>query len=252
MPDERPAEPKSFWATLPGLLTAVGATCGGIATLVTALYSAGVLGKREPEVKGATAPAPPAVSATQDRSAAELAEVRRKLDESIRAKQQAEEARSRADAEAARLRSEQAARSATASRSTSGTSAATSASQPAPSPGSARAPSTYEGAPTSDAIVSYRVLSADGEEMDVEVAFSYDPRVHGDRGIYAGVHLLYQGTIITGYKPSVAPWQRGKAVIRVVVRTPRGRQSDEIEAFLYASGQKPFLVRRFPFVKTFD
>jgi hypothetical protein len=37
---------KSFWSTIPGILTAFGGIIGSIAALVTALYTAGVLGHK--------------------------------------------------------------------------------------------------------------------------------------------------------------------------------------------------------------
>jgi hypothetical protein len=210
-------------------------------------------------------------------SRAELEETKRRLDEATRARQQADVARARADAEAARLRQAQATAAAEAKRmaeleavrkkAEDAEAARVSAEaelarlrreaaarSPAPSggrPSTDPVPSapSYENAPTRDAVTSFRVISTSGEEMDIEIAFSFDPRVHGDR-VLAGVHLRYQGTIITGYKPTTASWQRGKSVVRIVVRTARGRQSDELEVFLYKSGEKPFLSRRFPFAFT--
>jgi|WetSurMetagenome_2_1015567.scaffolds.fasta_scaffold289547_2 hypothetical protein len=43
-PDPNPSGAKSFWSTLPGVLTAVGGIIAGTAALLTALVSAGVLG----------------------------------------------------------------------------------------------------------------------------------------------------------------------------------------------------------------
>ena len=37
---------KSFWATLPGILTAIGGTIGATAALITALYTVGVIGSK--------------------------------------------------------------------------------------------------------------------------------------------------------------------------------------------------------------
>ena len=45
-PESNPTDTKSFWSTLPGVLTAVGGLIAGIAALLTALVSAGVLGGR--------------------------------------------------------------------------------------------------------------------------------------------------------------------------------------------------------------
>jgi hypothetical protein len=47
-PATKPPEHKSFWATLPGLLTAVGGIIAAIGTLITALVAAGVLGANKP------------------------------------------------------------------------------------------------------------------------------------------------------------------------------------------------------------
>lgn len=41
-PPSTPAEKRSFWSTLPGIMTAVGGVIGAIAALITALASAGV------------------------------------------------------------------------------------------------------------------------------------------------------------------------------------------------------------------
>jgi hypothetical protein len=43
-PESNPSGAKSFWSTLPGVLTAVGGIIAGTAALLTALVSAGVLG----------------------------------------------------------------------------------------------------------------------------------------------------------------------------------------------------------------
>ncbi len=53
MQSDRPSKPRSFWTTLPGLFTAAGAFLGSVATLITALYSAGLLG---PPKSSSTAP----------------------------------------------------------------------------------------------------------------------------------------------------------------------------------------------------
>ena len=57
-PDPDPAGAKSFWTTLPGVLTAVGGIIAGTAALLTALVSAGVVGGKP------TPPPLPAVAAT--------------------------------------------------------------------------------------------------------------------------------------------------------------------------------------------
>lgn len=40
------AEEQSFWTTVPGILTGIGGVIGAGAALVTALYSAGIIGNR--------------------------------------------------------------------------------------------------------------------------------------------------------------------------------------------------------------
>jgi hypothetical protein len=45
-PESNPSGAKSFWSTLPGVLTAVGGIIAGTAALLTALVSAGVLGDK--------------------------------------------------------------------------------------------------------------------------------------------------------------------------------------------------------------
>ncbi len=69
----KPPEHKSFWATVPGLLTAVGGMVAAIGTLITALVAAGVLGANKPTptvvpnatpVAAVTAPLTPAPVAT--------------------------------------------------------------------------------------------------------------------------------------------------------------------------------------------
>ena len=57
-PESNPSGAKSFWSTLPGVLTAVGGIIAGTAALLTALVSAGVVGPKP------TPPPPPAATAT--------------------------------------------------------------------------------------------------------------------------------------------------------------------------------------------
>jgi hypothetical protein len=56
-PEPKSPEPKSFWSTFPGLLTAIGGIIAATAALLTALVSAGVIGNEKPT------PAPPPVTA---------------------------------------------------------------------------------------------------------------------------------------------------------------------------------------------
>ena len=64
-PESNPPSSQSFWTTLPGVLTAVGGLIAGIAALLTALVSAGVLGgKPTPSpVPVVVATAPPTATA---------------------------------------------------------------------------------------------------------------------------------------------------------------------------------------------
>jgi hypothetical protein len=57
-PESNPSSAKSFWSTLPGVLTAVGGIIAGTAALLTALVSAGVIGDKP------TPPFLPIVTAT--------------------------------------------------------------------------------------------------------------------------------------------------------------------------------------------
>ena len=57
-PESNASGVKSFWSTLPGVLTAVGGIIAGTAALLTALVSAGVVGGKP------TPPPPPAATAT--------------------------------------------------------------------------------------------------------------------------------------------------------------------------------------------
>jgi hypothetical protein len=65
MTDPKP----SFWSTLPGILTAVAAVLGAIATLLTAMYSSGLLGNKAP-----TSPATSTVVPHAETAAATAAE----------------------------------------------------------------------------------------------------------------------------------------------------------------------------------
>jgi hypothetical protein len=54
---------KSFWETVPGILTAIGGTIGAVAALLTALYTTGIIGNR-----GAPANTPSPVATVQSLS----------------------------------------------------------------------------------------------------------------------------------------------------------------------------------------
>ncbi len=64
MPDapsgQKPAEQRSFWATLPGIMTAVGGVIGAIAALISALAAAGVFARPATP----TPPPSPTITAT--------------------------------------------------------------------------------------------------------------------------------------------------------------------------------------------
>ena len=64
-PESNPPSSRSFWTTLPGVLTAVGGLIAGIAALLTALVSAGALGGRPTPIPApiAVATAPPTAGA---------------------------------------------------------------------------------------------------------------------------------------------------------------------------------------------
>ncbi len=62
-PESNPSGAKSFWSTLPGLLTAVGGIIAGAAALLTALVSAGVLGDKPAPTPLPVATAAPATAA---------------------------------------------------------------------------------------------------------------------------------------------------------------------------------------------
>lgn len=52
------SEETSFWKTAPGVLTALSGLLGSIAALLTALYTTGFIGGKEPKPKEPDAPAP--------------------------------------------------------------------------------------------------------------------------------------------------------------------------------------------------
>ncbi len=62
-PNAKPPEHKSFWSTLPGILTAAGGVIAAVGTLITALATAGVLNREKPTVVPTATPIP-AITAT--------------------------------------------------------------------------------------------------------------------------------------------------------------------------------------------
>ena len=62
-PNAKPAERKSFWSTLPGMLTAVGGVIAAAGALITALATAGVLSRPTPTIIPTATPMP-AITAT--------------------------------------------------------------------------------------------------------------------------------------------------------------------------------------------
>jgi hypothetical protein len=69
------AERKSFWETLPGILTAIGGTIVAIATLLTALYTTGVIGNRKEPVSSLVVQSPSPAVSTMPASSTVKAEV---------------------------------------------------------------------------------------------------------------------------------------------------------------------------------
>jgi acyl-coenzyme A thioesterase PaaI-like protein len=101
-----------------------------------------------------------------------------------------------------------------------------------------------------DTILDYRV-AVSGTEVTIKVLYSFDPARKGP--IYASASLLYQGKRIAVPRDRAQSLteSKGTAQIPLVVRTNLGRQSDEIEIVLL-EGKDRFVIRRFPFVRSFD
>lgn len=275
--DRTPERKPSFWSTLPGVLTALGTAVGAAATLMTTLYSVGVIGAAKPKATAAEVVTAAASSAAHP----ELEEAKKKIEKLARQKQTAEEARARAEAEAARVRREQAAAAAkeleakkqaeleaarqrTEEAETARlraeaeaehlrreqTAAAARARMAALQEQNVARAEPRGGPPRlRNAIRGFRVVGSRGAELLIEVDYSYDPS-HGGP-IVAGAMLRYQGRPISGYRPMPVTQEAGTARIPVVVRGPLGRQSDELEIFLL-QGPRKLVARTFPFVRTFE
>jgi hypothetical protein len=115
----------------------------------------------------------------------------------------------------------------------------------APSPGGAPTPPS-----ALDAIQDYKA-SVSGNEVTVEVFYSYDSARRGP--IYAVVSLLYQGKRIAAprEKPQILTQPAGSVRTPLLVRPNVGRQSDELEVVLFDDKAR-IASRRFPFARTFD
>jgi len=108
---------KSFWETLPGIITALAALLGGVAAVIAALNGGGKEGAAKTDAPSAAQAAPvktplPAVDDAAQRAAAE--EIKRAKAETEAAK--AELARVKAEAAAAKVRAEEAERRVAAAR----------------------------------------------------------------------------------------------------------------------------------------
>jgi len=264
MGEDPPTQQKgSFWLSLPGILTASATALGAVTALVTALYTAGIVGQPKPDAKSTPPPVTQVPASTQPaaeessqkiddarqqeqtaaealrKSKAEAEQLRRELTVT---KQKEAEARKLAELEAAKRRAEEAERARVAAeaelerlkreRETS-----RSATQDAV----VRAP---------DAILDYKA-GVSGTDVTVEVLYTFDRARKGP--VYAIASLLYQGKRIAGLtdKPQPLAQPKGTARIRLTVRTDLGRQSDELEVYL-VEGKDRLTARRFPFARTFD
>ncbi|WP_417915306.1 formylglycine-generating enzyme family protein [Candidatus Electronema sp. JM] len=96
---------KSFWETLPGIITAIAALITAIAALVAAMNSGSKDGAAKPDASAAAAPPQSSAPPANDEAARRAAELERKLSETAAAKAKAE-----ADALAAKARAEEAER----------------------------------------------------------------------------------------------------------------------------------------------
>ncbi len=243
MGEDPPTEAKkSFWSSLPGILTAGATALGAVTALVTALYSAGIIGQPKPDAKQtpppATAPATPQREAAEEtrqqkmdeaRKLAELEAVKRKAEE-------AERARLKAEVELERLKRERDA--AAGGRQTS-----------VPQREATRpAPSEDQGG-RRDAILAFRVVRIWKNELTIDVDYAFDRSRSGS--LIAGASLLFQGKPISGYKLSPVSQPQGTARVQLIVRTQLGKQSDQLEIFLRQDSDR-VVIRRFPFSRTFE
>lgn len=156
-----------------------------------------------------------AAKETAERAQAELAEARRKA-------QEAEALRAKLEAEMERRRTAQ---------------------LPSAPPEPPRLPPALRGA-----ILGYRVLHISNTEMVIEVQYTADRSRAGS--LLAGATLRYRGRPISGYRPAAIVEERGGVRIPLTVRTELGRESDELEVFLYREREK-VAARTFPFPRTF-
>jgi colicin import membrane protein len=268
---------KSFWSTLPGILTASATALGAVTALVTALYTAGIIGQQKPDAK--QTPPPVTAHATPQQEAAEQAR-RQKIDEASQQEQAAAETLRKAQAETERLRRELAAikqKGAEARKQAALDAAKRKAEEAAQARQKAEAEldrlrrerdaaaetretSTPQRETTTparsedpgrrrDATLAFRVVRILKNELAIDVDYAFDRSRSGPLIARAG--LLFQGKPIPGYKLSAVTQPQGTARVQLVVRTQLGRQSDQLEVFLREDRER-VVVRRFPFSRTFE
>ena len=268
---------KSFWSSLPGILTASATALGAVTALVTALYSAGIIGQPKPDAK--QTPPPATVPATPQREAAEetrqqkLEEVRQQEQAAAEALQKAQveterlrreltatkqkeaEARKQAELEAVRRKAEEAEKARLKAEAelerlkrereaTAGSRQTSVPQREATRP----APSEDQGG-RRDAILAFRVVRIWKNEVTIDVDYAFDRSRSGP--LIAGASLLFQGRTISGYKLSPVTQPQGTARVQLIVRTQLGKQSDQLEIFLRQDSDR-VVVRRFPFSRTFE
>ena len=103
MGEDPPTQQKgSFWLSLPGILTASATALGAVTALVTALYTAGIVGQPKPDAK----PTPPPVTQVPASTQPAAEESSQKIDDARQQEQTAAEALRKAKAEAEQLRRE--------------------------------------------------------------------------------------------------------------------------------------------------
>ncbi len=258
----------SFWTTLPGVLAAVGTAVGAAATLVTAIYSAGAVVPAKPEAN------PPA-AVTQAPTAQpnlELEGVKKQVEDLLRQKLSAEEARAKAETQAVRALREQAATAkelvaarkraedleaarvkaeAEAEQFRRELAAVTAKLQQASIRlgNGSRGDSKTGQPPFRDAIGRPRVAEMRGNEVWIDVGYSFDRSHRGP--ILIGGTLLYQGRPLSEAKLSPVAEEKGTARIQLTVTSARVRQSDELEIVLF-NGKERLTLQRFPFARRFD
>lgn len=279
--DRAPDKKPSFWSSMTGTITAMATAAGAAATLITALYSSGIVGQAKiQEGTVHAAPVSPAAAAQPH-----LDQAKREAEEAARQKEMAGAMRAKAEAEAARARRQKAAAAlaleaerqaeVAAARKKAGEAEAARAmtevemerlrreqAEAAAKEAAGRAQAELAEAkrkaqeaeaprrprPSRSAILGYRVLHISNTELVIEVEYTADRSTAG--ALFAGAMLRYQGRPISGYRPAAIADERGGVRIPLTVRTQLGRESDELEVFLYREREK-IAARRFPFPRTF-